>query len=65
MPTDLPYRDVIIEDRIVYKAWLRRIILLWGTVAAVMAVVCAIIAVDSTTTPEQRSNMAVTFAPPP
>ena len=65
MPTDLPYRDVITEDRSVYKTWLRNVILLWGSVVAVMAIVCTILAVDSTMTPEQRSEMALTFAPPP
>jgi hypothetical protein len=47
------------EDRAVYKTWRRNLIVFWGFVAAVVAVACTILAVDSTVTTEQRIEMAL------
>lgn len=65
MPTELPYRNFIADDRSVYKIWLRDTVLVWASVVAVMLAVCTILALDSTSTPEQRSDKALTFASPP
>jgi hypothetical protein len=47
------------EDRAVHKTWHRNLIMFWSLVVAVMAVIGAILAVDSTLTTEQRIEMAL------
>jgi hypothetical protein len=46
------------EDRAVYKTWRRNLIMFWSFAVAVVAVVGTIQVVDSTVTPEQRTEMA-------
>jgi hypothetical protein len=47
------------EDRPVYNNRRRNLIMFWSLVVAVMAVMGAILAVDSTLTTEQRIEMAL------
>jgi hypothetical protein len=47
------------EDRAVYQTWRRNMIVFWGTVIGVTAIVCTALAVDSTSAPEQRIEMAL------
>ena len=47
------------EDRAVYKTWRRNIIVFWSTVLGVTAIVCTVLALDSTLAPEQRIEMAL------
>ena len=47
------------EDRAVYKTWRRNIIVFWSTVLGVTAIVCTVLAVDSTSAPEQRIEKAL------
>ena len=47
------------EDRSIYKTWRRNIIVFWGTILGVTAIVCTVLAVDSTLAPEQRIEMAL------
>jgi hypothetical protein len=42
------------EDRRVYETWRRNIILLWAFIVSTMAIVCTVLALDTTVTPEQR-----------
>jgi hypothetical protein len=47
------------EDRAVYKAWRRNLIVFWSAVLSVTAIVCTVMALDSTFSPEQRIEMAL------
>jgi hypothetical protein len=47
------------EDGAVYKTWRRNIIVIWSTVLGVTAIVCTVLAVDSTFASEQRIEMAL------
>ena len=47
------------EDRAVYKTWRRNIIVFWSTILGVTAIVCTVLAVDSTLAPEQRIEMTL------
>jgi hypothetical protein len=47
------------EDRAVYRTWRRNIMVFWSTVLGVTAIVCTVLAVDSTLAPEQRIEMAL------
>jgi hypothetical protein len=42
-----------------YKTWRRNIIVFWSSVLGVTAIVCTVLAVDSTLAPEQRIEMAL------
>lgn len=42
------------EDRRVYETWRRHIILLWAFIVGTMAIVCTVLALDASVTPEQR-----------
>jgi hypothetical protein len=43
------------EDRRVYETSRRNIILLWVFIVATMAIVCTVLTLDATVTPEQRA----------
>jgi hypothetical protein len=43
------------EDRRVYETWRRNIALLWVFIVAAMAIVCTVLALDATVTPDQRA----------
>lgn len=45
------YKGLNAEDRSVYVAWRRKIFMFWCFVAVV---VCAVVALDASLTPEQR-----------
>jgi hypothetical protein len=47
------------EDRSIYKTWRRNIIVFWSTILGVTAIVCTVLAVDSTLAPEQRIEMTL------
>ena len=47
------------EDRSIYTTWRRNIIVFWGTILGVTAIVCTVLAVDSTLAPEQRIEMTL------
>ena len=47
------------EDRAVYKTWRRNVLVLWSTVLGVTAIVCTVVALNSTLAPEQRIEMAL------
>ena len=47
------------EDRAVYKTWRRNTIAFWSIVLGMTAIVCTVLAVDSTLAPEQRIEMAL------
>lgn len=43
------------EDRRVYEAWRRNIILLWAFIVGTMVIVGTVLALDATVTPGQRA----------
>ena len=46
------------EDRRVYETWRRNIILLWAFIVGTMAIVCTVLALDTSVTPEQRALLS-------
>jgi hypothetical protein len=43
------------EDRRVYETWRRNIILLWAFIVGTMVIICTVLALDATVSPEQRA----------
>jgi hypothetical protein len=43
------------EDRRVYETWLRNVALLWAFIVGTMVIICTVLALDATVTPEQRA----------
>jgi hypothetical protein len=43
------------EDRRVYETWRRNLILLWAFIVGAMVIICTVLALDATVTPEQRA----------
>jgi hypothetical protein len=48
------YCEFDAEDRNVYNIWLQRIFVLWTSVLLVMIVFCTVLALNASTTPDQR-----------
>ncbi len=42
------------EDRRVYETWRRNIIVFWAFIVGAMTIVCTVLALDTSVTPEQR-----------
>lgn len=42
------------EDRRVYETWRRNIIVFWAFIVGTMTIVCTVLALDTSVTPEQR-----------
>ena len=46
------------EDRRVYETWRRNIILLWAFIVGTMAIVCTVLALDTSVMPKQRALLS-------
>jgi hypothetical protein len=44
------------QDRRVFETWRRNIILLWVFIVGAMAIVCIVLTLDATVTPEQKAE---------
>ena len=48
------YSELNQEDRKVYTAWLRKVVAFWALVLVAIIAVCTVLALDGSSTPEQR-----------
>jgi hypothetical protein len=57
MRMQLFYNQLDAQDRKVYAAWLKRTFAFWALISVVVVVVCTVLALDASTTLEQRIAM--------